>query len=234
MNPKINTCLSTDLIEHFDLEGKRVVIIDILRATTTITAAFNAGIEKIIPVASLEECLEQDESYLKAAERGGKKPEGFEFGNSPYDYLDKDVNGKTLVLTTSNGTRALQLSTAAEEILIGAFTNINAIADQLISTPKETILFCSGWKGNPCIEDSLFAGALLEGVLDSYDPANDASQMVLDLYRNNRSDLNAAIRKSEHYSRLSQHADPRDFEFAVRTNSYSKVPFYKAGEVLPG
>ena len=125
--PKLDVCLSPELIQLFDIKEKVVVIIDILRATSTICNILNNGAKEVIPVSDLEQAKKYlMNGYIVGAERGGKTIDGFSFGNSPFDYPSEVVKNKSVVLTTSNGTKALHLSRDANQILIGSFLNLNA------------------------------------------------------------------------------------------------------------
>lgn len=138
-----------------------VVIIDILRATSAICTAFHYGAEKIIPVATVEEAKAlKDKGMLAGAERNAIKVEGFDFGNSPFDYMGDHVKGKTIALTTTNGTQAIEAARKAYKVVVGAFTNINALCDWLVAQDRNVLLLCSGWKNRFNLEDSLFAGAM--------------------------------------------------------------------------
>jgi len=158
---KVDACFSPKLYPVYEDKESIVVIIDVLRATSAICTAFHHGAEKIIPVATVEEARKYKESGMMAgAERDAIKVEGFEFGNSPFDYMGPDVLGKTIALTTTNGTQAIDVARNAYKVVIGAFTNISALSDWLISQDRNVLLLCSGWKNRFNLEDSLFAGAV--------------------------------------------------------------------------
>src|ERR1043165_6028349 len=146
--PELEVCLSPALLHLYDTEGSVVVIIDIFRATSTITAALHNGAKCVIPVASVAECIEIGKSIpdsLTAGERDGKIAEGLNHGNSPLEYPAEFVSGKTLVLTTTNGTRLLHMVQDASEIVIGSFLNLSALCDYLLSQNKKVLLGCASW-----------------------------------------------------------------------------------------
>src|SRR6201986_145316 len=158
-------CLSPALIPLFKVEDYIVVIIDIFRATSSICYGIDNGATAIIPVSQVEECAayaEKGLDYLLAAERDGKVVEGFDFGNSPFSYTREKVAGKTIVLTTTNGTHALHLSRSAKKIVIGSFLNSTAVCDWLKDQHENVLLVCLCWKNNFNLEDTLFAGAVTE------------------------------------------------------------------------
>jgi 2-phosphosulfolactate phosphatase len=150
-----------------ELTGNRVVVIDVLRATTTIVQALASGAECVMPFASVDDALaaakETEPTPLLCGERYGFKIDGFDLGNSPAEYTTENVGGRPLILTTTNGTRAMTYCRAADQILLGAFTNLTAICRELVSC-DECHLVCAGTDGDVTKEDALLAGAIIDGV----------------------------------------------------------------------
>ena len=139
----LEVCISPDLTHLFDFNGKIAVIIDILRATSSITSGLATGVKSIVPVSHLEECKElQQKGYLAAAERNGEMPQGFNLGNSPYSYMCDEVKGKSIAMTTTNGTKTLNLCLDSEEIVIGSFLNLKAIVKYLMAKEQNVVLVC--------------------------------------------------------------------------------------------
>src|ERR1700754_471578 len=162
---RLDVCLSPALIPLYKVEDYIVVVIDIFRATSSICYGIENGAEAIIPVSQVEECSayrEKGLDYLLAAERDGKVVDGFDFGNSPFSYTREKVGGKTVVLTTTNGTHALHQSIRAKRIVIGSFLNLTALCNWLAAQPEDVVLVCAGWKNNFNLEDTLFAGAVAD------------------------------------------------------------------------
>jgi 2-phosphosulfolactate phosphatase len=159
----IDVCLSPDLMHLYQVQNHSVVIVDILRATSCMTTAFAYGIESIAPFAMLEECLAMKaKGYYTAGERDGKKVEGFDLGNSPFEYQQAHLKGHKIAYTTTNGTQAIVKSLGAKEVIIGSFLNLSAVAAHLSQSPYDVLVVCAGWKGKVNLEDTLFAGALVE------------------------------------------------------------------------
>src|SRR5690606_5589350 len=157
------------MLPFYNLENSIAVIIDIFRATSSICYGIHNGAEAIIPVSTIDECLSfKGNGSLLAAERDGAVVEGFDFGNSPFSYTAEKVEGKTVVLTTTNGTRAIQLSKDAKQVVVGSFLNLSALCDWLIQQEDSVVLVCAGWKANFSLEDSLFAGAVVEKLQDHF------------------------------------------------------------------
>lgn len=222
----IEVCYTPDLIHQFDLKGKVVVVIDVLRATSCMVAGLNSGVAKIKPVASIEECLALGkEGYVMAGERGGQKIEEFDMGNSPFQYMEPHLKGKKVATTTTNGTKAIKLSADADRIIIGAFLNLKAVVEELEKLNQDIVLFCAGWKGRYNLEDSLFAGAVCEGLIKSASFSDDATLSALYLYRSMGQDLHYSISRSNHAARLSKFGIMKDIEYCSRIDEFSKVPY---------
>ena len=217
------------------IEGCTVVAVDILRATTAICAAFQAGAEEIVPLDTLE-ALEgyRGKGYLLAAERGGKKIGDAHYGNSPTEYLRHDLHGQRLAYSTTNGTRCILRGAAADTTLVGAFANITALTERLLSSPTPLVIICSGWEGNICVEDTLFAGALIERLLASgrYSTTNDAARMALDLWHLGKSDPYAyCLPRAYHIQRLDSFGAHDDVLFAFRPDTCPVVPQLEEGRL---
>ena len=163
-----------------------VVVTDILRASSAIVTAFMNGVERIIPVGTLEEAKAyKEKGYMVAAERDGIVRDFADFGNSPYNFTPERVKGKQIVYSTTNGTNAIHLASSGSQVLIGAYLNISALASSYQRNKEETCLvLCAGWKNKFNLEDTLFAGALAEMVLedDRFYTICDATLGAMDLY----------------------------------------------------
>ncbi|MEQ9231044.1 MAG: 2-phosphosulfolactate phosphatase [Cyclobacteriaceae bacterium] len=220
---KIEVCLSPELIHQHELEGKIVVVVDIFRATSCIVSGLAHGVAAIKPVASVDETFELgNQGYLMAGERGGEKVEGFDIGNSPFEYMDDDLIGRKVAISTTNGTQAIAKSMEADQILVGAFLNLSATADFLTNQDKDVVIHCAGWKGTVNIEDSLYAGALVQK-LDAHTTANDSALVASELYRANQNDLYAAGKRSGHAHRLAGFGVTKDIEFCMKVDEMQVV-----------
>jgi 2-phosphosulfolactate phosphatase len=227
MTNDLNVCLSPSLIPLFDVENYIVVIIDIFRATSSICYGIENGAEAIIPVAEVEECLayhKEYPDYLLAAERNGEVVNGFDFGNSPFSYTKEKVSGKTVVLTTTNGTQALHLSRKAKKIIIGSFLNLSAVCDWLKSQNDNILLVCAGWKNNFNLEDTIFAGGVIEQLKADNYRLDDAAIAANDLYQLARHDLPAYLAKTSHSERLKQLGIEKDIAFCLQVDITTAIP----------
>jgi 2-phosphosulfolactate phosphatase len=166
---QIEVCLSPALLPYYHFNESIVVVIDIFRATSSICYGFDNGAKQIIPVASVEECKQyKHNGNLFAAERNGEVVEGFDFGNSPFSYTREKVEGKTIVLTTTNGTHAIQQVKDSHRVIIGSFLNKNAVCNWLKEQDQNVLLLCAGWKNKFNLEDTLFAGAVINQLKDEF------------------------------------------------------------------
>lgn len=231
----LEVCLTPALLPLYDLKGSIVVVIDIFRATSSISYGIDNGAEAIIPVASVEECLSfKEHGHLLGAERNGEVVAGFDFGNSPFSYTKEKVAGKTLVLTTTNGTHAINESKNADEIVIGSFLNLTAVCDYLVKQDKNVFLLCSGWKNKVNLEDTLFAGAVVNKLKDKFDAWCDSSVLAEDLYLCAKGDLNEYMKKTSHSERLKKLGIEKDIEFCLNVDILHSVPVIKDGRIVKG
>lgn len=230
---KVDICYTPELIHQFDVSDKCVVVIDVLRATSCMVAGLGSGVKSIKPVATVEECeaLGQ-QGYVMAGERGGKKLEQFNIGNSPFDYMQDELKGRDIAATTTNGTRAIDLSKEAPEVLVGAFLNLNAIVEHLKNQDRDILLFCAGWKGLYNLEDSLFAGAVCDGIKKHAEFSSDAVTSAFYLYESMQGDLSYYISRSNHAARLSQFGIMKDIEYCSKVDEFEIVPKLVDGSLI--
>jgi len=222
---QLNVCLTPVLIPLYDVEEHVVVIIDIFRATSSICYGIENGAEAIIPVSEVEECEAfRPQGHLLAAERNGEVVTGFDFGNSPFSYTAEKVAGKTIVLTTTNGTQALHLSRAAKRVVIGSFLNLTALCEWLKTQDENILLVCAGWKNNFNLEDTLFAGAVVEQLKYSGFKLDDAAIAANDLYQTGKADISQYLKKTSHSERLKALGIEKDIEFCLQVDLTTAIP----------
>lgn len=211
-----------------------MVIVDIFRATSSICYGIENGAEAIIPVAEVDECLayrDKKTGYLLAAERNGEVVEGFDFGNSPFSYTKEKVAGKTVVLTTTNGTQALHLSRSAKRVVIGSFLNLTSLCNWLKTQNENILLVCAGWKNNFNLEDTLFSGAVVEQLKAGNYKTDDPAIAANDLYLLGKDDLNAYLAKTSHSERLKKLGIEADIAFCLNVDITTAIPVLE-GEKL--
>ena len=221
------------------------VVFDVLRATTTMLTALANGAAEIIPVAEIAEALavrRQQPDILLAGERNGLRIRAdltggveFAFGNSPREFTPDQVKGKTIVMTTTNGTRALRACAHAQDVLIGALLNVRAVADWVGRwRPASLLLICSGTFEQIAYEDVLAAGALCDLIWASYSGGqlSDAAQIARQTYRAAQNDLLGAIQSSRNGRRLMAHPDlAEDVRFCAQRDTLDFVAFMRDGTV---
>ena len=212
-----------------------MVAVDVLRATTAICAAFKAGIEEIVPLDTLEG-LEpyRQQGYLRAAERGGKKVDGAECGNSPTEYLTMDLHGHRMAYSTTNGTVCILRGSDAERTLVGCFANISVLTEKLLQEPQDLVILCSGWKNDFSIEDTLFAGALCQRLIESglYSSTHDSVHMAISLWQLCQNDpYGYCLQHASHVKRLQGFGEGaiRDIAFAFQQDTCPLVPYLHQG-----
>lgn len=229
---KIEVCLTPALLHLHDIKNSIVVVIDIFRATSSICYGIENGAEAIIPVASVEICSSYADTHcLLAAERNGEVVEGFDFGNSPFSYTKEKVEGKTVVLTTTNGTFAISESKHAKKVIIGSFLNLSAICNWLNLQEEDILLLCSGWKNNINLEDTLFAGAVISRLKGDY-RLDDAGIAACDLYNLAKTDLQGYLKKSSHSERLRKLGIEKDIEFCLGIDQTTAIPVLEGDRLV--
>ncbi|MCX6185847.1 MAG: 2-phosphosulfolactate phosphatase [Bacteroidetes bacterium] len=231
----IEVVFTPALLPLYEAKGKIVVVIDILRATSTMCVAFQTGVKRILPVSSVEECkIFKDFDFIISAERNAVKVEGFDMGNSPFEYQNPLLAGKSIAFTTTNGTKAIKLSQKMEasQIVIGSFLNIDVLCDWLINQNQSVILLCSGWKDKYNIEDTLFAGAVLNQIKQYYIIECDAALSSEILYETSKNDIENIVRKSSHSKRFTLlNSQTDDVKFCLQKNLTPILPLMR-GEYL--
>lgn len=236
--PRLFTSFSPSLLSLYEVDKSIVVIIDVLRATSTIATALHNGAKAIIPVDSVAECIrlgKQIES-ITAGERDGKIAEGLDYGNSPFEYPREFIEGKTLVLTTTNGTRLLQLALDknAKGIVTGSFPNLSAVCNYLVNQNQDIVLGCAAWKNRVNIEDMLFAGAVIDRIENHFSINCDSSQIALTMYRAARPNLFDFMKQknASHYQRLSGFGLQKDMQYCLTEDIANTLVVYEDGKLL--
>jgi 2-phosphosulfolactate phosphatase len=237
-----------EALAQTDLSGTTCVVFDILRATSSMITALANGAEQILPVATIEEalaakaehpeallCGERDGLRITAAQTGGTE---FDLGNSPREYTAEIVTGKTLITTTTNGTRALRACANAEQTLVASFLNLTATTDYLRTVKSShLVIVCGGTYEEAALEDTLAAGAIADALWDLFDDIEDSAQLARALHQSHGAKLAQSIRlakNARHLLELPELAE--DVEFCIQRDIYSFIAMLKpdgAIEVCP-
>ncbi len=212
-----------------------VVVIDVLRATSAMTTALHYGVEKIIPVATLEEAIDyKAKGFIVGAERDGQVVDGFDFGNSPYVYIDNDMRGKTVVLTTTNGTKAIDIAKNDATIVIGCLNNLQHLCDWLIKQHKNTLILASGWKDKVNLEDTICGGAIADILIESrkFRANEDSTVAAKFIYKSAKEHLWSFLRASSHRRRLIHLKIQKDVKYCLTSNTVPCIPILRNGALV--
>lgn len=236
--PVLHTVLSPKLLDIYDCTDTIVVIIDVFRATSTIATALYNGATRIIPIDTVEKCISigAQTKGITAGERDGKVIPGLQYGNSPAEYPESFIKGKTLVLTTTNGTKLLHmaLNAGASDVITGSFPNLSAVCDFLLKENKHVLLGCSGWKDKFNLEDTLFAGAVISRIKEHFSIHCDSSLMAEEMYAQHKDNMLPFIRKLTHWHRLEKFGLEKDLEYCCSVDVANVLPLYKNGALIVG
>lgn len=235
--PTLYTSLSPAMLHLYDLSNSVVVIIDVFRATSTIASALHNGARAVIPVDSVPKAIEMSKNIdgIAAGERDGMIAEGLQHGNSPLEYTRDFIGGRNLVLTTTNGTRLLQmaLDRNASTIISGSFPNLSAVCDFILAEKKNVVLGCAGWKDRFNLEDTLFAGAVIARVREHFTIHCDSSLMAEAMYRQHANNLLGFAPQLTHYHRLvDRFGLIKDIEFCLTPDVANVLPLYTDGKLV--
>jgi 2-phosphosulfolactate phosphatase len=233
----VEVCFSPALFADILTTGEFVVVlVDILRATTTICTAVGNGVEAIIPVATHDEARRlKAEGYLVASEKDGVQVDFADFGNSAFSFTREAVGGRTLVYCTTNGTRALEIAKGASSVAIGAFINISALTQWLTRRQLDVVVLCSGWKNKFCLEDTLFAGALTERLLVTglFVAECDSAEASMDLWSLASGDVLDYVERAAQRHRLKNLGLDDVIPYSFEHDRVDVVPVFD-GRVIRG
>lgn len=233
---KIDIIVSADDIKKEKIENKTVVVIDMLRATSVIITAMNNGCIGVIPVLTVEEAAgivrNSKEGFMLGGERNALKIEGFHYSNSPLEYTRETIYGKTLVMTTTNGTKAIKGCIGASSILIGAMINAKAIAKKIIELNKDVVIVNAGTYGEFSIDDFLCSGYIIDCVLKEIKVELSDIAITSHYIYNNNEDIHSFIKYASHYKRITELGLKADLDYCCRKDIIDIVPEYKDGIIV--
>lgn len=237
----LDICLSNKLIANYDLTNTTIVIIDIVRASSTICTALNYGIEHIIALDNIEDTLAlKNEGYITAGERNGDKIAECDYGNSPINFMDRKLEGKKMAFTTTNGTKTLKLAEECSkkysdtEIIIGGLVNYSKTKNYLTTINKNILLVCSGWQGNLSIEDTIMAGKLTEDLMrfGKFKFVTDAPNHAVMVFKEAKYNffdfvMDYSVRFRNKISELSQ-----DIRYCLKEDVAPVLPVFENGKII--
>jgi len=222
-----------------DVKGRTVVVIDVLRTSSTITTALHFGARSVVPVADTAEAGKiaanlDSSSYLMGGERDGLKIEGYHLGNSPLEYVRSVVQNRTIILNTTNGTGAIIRARAAEDLVIGCLLNADRVVQFVRERARDVVIICSGWRNRLSLEDTLCAGLILYQLWNGQEPllVTDTAHIAFSQYLNDREQLQDAIRQCNQAQHLYEQGFHEDVDYCARLNALPLLPIFKDRQLV--
>lgn len=238
MRVGIDVAFTPEEIARSDMAGVAAVVIDVVRASTTIVTALANGARGVVPVATPAEAAARARAWpggaLVGGERGGAPPPGFDCGNSPAEYTAARVGGRTVVLTTTNGTRALLAIEGAGRVAVGGFVNASAVLRWLARDPTDVLLVCAGETGRFCLEDASCAGLLVEGLRAARPGAvlSDSARAAGIVFRHYARDLGWMLDEAAWARMLVAQGRGADLPLCVARDAFPVVPVARDGVLV--
>jgi 2-phosphosulfolactate phosphatase len=236
---QIHLTLTARDIKEEELSGSIAVVIDVLRATSVMVTALSNGARWIRTVAEVEEArAERSENVLLGGERHALPIEGFDFGNSPLEYIPERVSGRGIVLTTTNGTQAFSRCSRAREVLAGSFLNYRAVTNYLADRVLPVEIVCAGTNGEFTLDDFLCAGLICTTLLDSGEGVfDDLGRLAIQVWEKAKEDVHAALAGSRHYNILKSKGFEKDLDHCLQIGVFDILPKMEKGSgrfLIPG
>ena len=231
---EISLIPSVEYIREEGIRDRIVIVIDVLRATTVITTAISNGARDVIPVLEIEDALQLKKNLeLLGGERKGLKIDGFDLSNSPLEYTREIVLGKTVVMTTTNGTRAIHKSLDADRIFIGSVINGRAAAKRAVAENKDIVIVCAGTYGKFSLDDFICAGKIIYHAYNTgkYDLEDFAATAFM-AYRDNKQDLIGYVKMASHYNYLVSIGLEEDVKYCFTEDLVEVVPEFVNGKII--
>jgi 2-phosphosulfolactate phosphatase len=231
---RIEVCFTPYLFDLYKEEFDLIVVIDVLRATSAICAAFNNGVKELIPVSSIEKAREyQQKGFLVGAERKGQIVDGFDFGNSPFSYMKPELKNQTVVLSTTNGTKSINIAKEAGQVVIGALSNLDTLNTWLEQQNKNILCLCSGWQDKFNLEDTICAGAITEHLLSTgkFIAIEDSSIAAKYLFLSAKDNILGYLKASSHRRRLKNLNLNEDIKFCLTPNTAPVIPVLEGDRI---
>ncbi|SFC68482.1 2-phosphosulfolactate phosphatase family protein [Clostridium uliginosum] len=236
---KIDVIISANHIDENKIKDKIVVVIDMFRATSVITAAINNGCKAVIPYLTIEETLEASKKfnkgeYLLGGERNAVRIENFDLSNSPLEYTRNMVNDKTVLMTTTNGTRALTKSLGAKRIFVAAMINGEAVAEKLININEDVVIVNAGTNGEFSMDDYICGGYIINSILKEKKSVQltDIAKTSNMIYESN-SNIISYVKHASHYALMKSINLDEDIDYCMKKSIIDVVPEYINGKIIP-
>lgn len=235
----VEVFLTSNNLTEDDVKGRTVVVIDVLRASSTIATALTNGARAVVAVPDMAHASKiasnmDQQSYLLGGERDGIKIDGYHLGNSPREYTPETVQGRTIILNTTNGTLAITKSRAARHLLVGSFLNADRIVDFIRGAGLDVTIVCAGRRNRVSLEDTLCAGLLLYRLWEGNEPAvvSDTAHIAFTLYANDKDNIEAKVRCGNHGQNLIDIGFEEDITYCLKTDSIPVLPHYHENQLV--
>jgi len=235
---RLDTLMVPAEVDEGGCGGRAAVVIDVLRSTTSMAAALDAGCREMIPTAGIEEASRLAENLgrsnvILCGERDGRRIEGFDLGNSPGEFVPETVRDRTLIMATSNGTPTINKIKGSSLLLLACFNNISTVYQILQQAGADVVLICAGKQGRFCLEDLLCAGALADlASRKKTTKLGDGSQVALAMYRKHRRNLSQTLAKTQHGAYLVELGFEKDIDRCALVDSTHTVPVFQDGRIV--
>jgi 2-phosphosulfolactate phosphatase len=231
--------LTSSTVTEDDVKGMTVIAIDVLRASSTIATALNNWARAIVPVADtgaatkIASNLDQS-SYLLGGERGGNKIQGYHLGNSPLEYTQDAIEGRTVIFTTTNGTVAISKARSAEHLVVGSFLNAERVIEFVRQAGLDVTIICAGWRNRVSLEDTLCAGLLLHRLWNGREPSNasDSAHIAFTQYVHDKENLDTALRRCNRAQWLMANGYAEDVDYCLQIDVLPVLPYYKENRLV--
>lgn len=227
---------SAHSFQEEDVRGKTVVMVDVLRASSTMVTALQNGAKGVIAVEDMDDASKishnlDAKSFLLSGEKDGITIEGYDLGNSPLEHTQEVVKGKTIILNTTNGTKAIRRCSLADRIIIGSFLNLDRTVDYLRQLEEDVVLVCAGWRGRLSLEDLLCAGNIIYELCSGQLPADarDGAKVALGLYEKFGDDIENNIKASNYAVRLKDIVGEDDLSYCCQRSITQVLPALNEG-----
>jgi 2-phosphosulfolactate phosphatase len=235
----VEVFLTSQSVAEEDVKDQTVVVIDVLRACSTIPTALNNGARSFVPVADMAQASKiasnlDQQSYLLGGERGGEKIEGYHLGNSPLEYSRKAVEGRTIIFNTTNGTVAIDTARAAEHLLIASFLNAARVVEFIQAASNDLAIICAGSRNRVSLEDTLCAGLLLYRLWDGVEPeaVSDTAHIAFTQYLHDKDNLQSAVKRCNHAQHLQRLGFGKDVEYCLQLDALPVLPYYQDSRLI--
>lgn len=226
-------------VSEDDVQDRTVVVIDVLRACSTIVTALDRGARAVMPVLDMAQAGKiagnlDPEVYRLGGEQGGEKIEGYDLGNSPHEYTRETVEGRDIILNTTNGTRALERAKEAEHLVAACFLNAARVVDFLQRAAEAVTIVCAGRQNRLALEDTLCAGLLLDRIWNGTEPdlVTDSAHTAFTLYDTDRADLQNALHSTNHAERLATQGHAEDLDYCFQLDALPVLPYYTENRLV--